>query len=62
MIGKYALHPFCNRKLLIVADDVVDPNFGTGMYEICSITEVNYSRVLIFSKLLFGSFNMRVCI
>nr|CAH0113326.1 unnamed protein product [Daphnia galeata] len=30
MVGKYALHPFCQRKLLIVADDYVDKDFGTG--------------------------------
>ena len=28
--GKVALHPFCNRKLKIVCDDSVDPEFGTG--------------------------------
>lgn len=30
LVGKYALHPFCQRKLLIVADDYVDMAFGTG--------------------------------
>ena len=32
LVGKYALHPFCNRKLLIVGDEAVDPEFGTGMF------------------------------
>ena len=30
--GKFALHPFCNRKLPIVCDDMVDPEFGSGTY------------------------------
>ena len=30
--GKFALHPFCDRKLPIICDDVVDPEFGTGMH------------------------------
>ena len=30
--GKFALHPFCKRKLKIVFDEAVDPEFGTGMY------------------------------
>ena len=34
MVGKYALHPFCQRKLLIVADDYVDKDFGTGNFAI----------------------------
>eukprot|EP00795_Rhopilema_esculentum_P010703 gene10703-19476_t len=32
--GKFALHPFCNRKLKIVFDDAVDPEFGTGAVKI----------------------------
>ena len=34
MVGKYAIHPFCQRKLLIVADDYVDMTFGTGKFDI----------------------------
>ncbi|XP_047134563.1 valine--tRNA ligase isoform X1 [Hydra vulgaris] len=34
LIGKYALHPFCNRKLAIVSDDTVDPTFGTGAVKV----------------------------
>jgi len=30
LIGKFAVHPYCDRKLIIVADDYVDMNFGTG--------------------------------
>ncbi len=28
--GRYVLHPFCNRRMPIVADDFVDMSFGTG--------------------------------
>ena len=30
VIGKYAKHPFCDRKLPIIADTYVDMEFGTG--------------------------------
>ncbi|KEZ45951.1 Valine--tRNA ligase, mitochondrial [Scedosporium apiospermum] len=30
LVGKFARHPFTNRLLKIVADDYVDPEFGTG--------------------------------
>ena len=39
MVGKYAIHPFCQRKLLIVADDYVDMNFGTGEFDISYATK-----------------------
>lgn len=29
-VGRYAQHPFCNRQLLIVADETVEKDFGTG--------------------------------
>jgi len=32
--GKFAMHPFCNRKLKIVFDETVDPEFGTGAVKI----------------------------
>lgn len=31
-IGKYVQHPFCNRRIPIIADEFVDVNFGTGKY------------------------------
>lgn len=34
LVGKFALHPFCQRKLRIVADDYVDMSFGTGISKI----------------------------
>ena len=34
MVGKYCVHPFCERRLPIVADDFVDMNFGTGAVKI----------------------------
>ena len=30
LIGKYVQHPFCDRRLPIVADEFVDMEFGTG--------------------------------
>ncbi len=30
--GKHVTHPFCSRRLPIVADDFVDMSFGTGAY------------------------------
>uniref|UniRef100_T1ISV0 Valine--tRNA ligase n=1 Tax=Strigamia maritima TaxID=126957 RepID=T1ISV0_STRMM len=32
--GKFAVHPFCSRRLPIVCDDFVDVNFGTGAVKI----------------------------
>lgn len=34
LVGKLCLHPFCDRKLPIVADDMVDMAFGTGAVKI----------------------------
>lgn len=34
LVGKNAVHPFCNRLLKIVGDEVVDPAFGTGAVKI----------------------------
>ena len=34
MVGKLCVHPFCERRLPIVADDFVDMNFGTGAVKI----------------------------
>lgn len=41
LVGKYAQHPFCDRKLLIVADDYVDMNFGTGAVKITPAHDPN---------------------
>ncbi|XP_046455974.1 valine--tRNA ligase-like isoform X2 [Daphnia pulex] len=41
LVGKYALHPFCQRKLLIVADDYVDKDFGTGAVKITPAHDPN---------------------
>lgn len=34
MVGKYCLHPFCDRKLPIIADEFVEMSFGTGAVKI----------------------------
>ena len=34
MVGKHCAHPFCERQLPIIADEMVDRNFGTGAVKI----------------------------
>lgn len=31
-IGRYVQHPFCERRIPIVADEFVDMEFGTGTF------------------------------
>ncbi|KAK2745054.1 valine--tRNA ligase [Onygenales sp. PD_40] len=40
-IGKFVKHPFVDRKLKIVADDKVDPEFGTGAVKITPAHDFN---------------------
>ncbi|XP_053998029.1 valine--tRNA ligase [Hylaeus anthracinus] len=40
-IGKYVQHPFCNRKLPIVADEFVEREFGTGAVKITPAHDPN---------------------
>ncbi|KAI9583138.1 valine--tRNA ligase [Glossina fuscipes] len=39
--GKYVKHPFCDRRLPIIADDFVDMNFGTGAVKITPAHDPN---------------------
>ncbi|CAH1989036.1 unnamed protein product [Acanthoscelides obtectus] len=39
--GKFAVHPFCNRKLPIIADDFVELGFGTGAVKITPAHDPN---------------------
>ena len=41
LIGKYALLPFVERKLLIIGDDYVDMEFGTGCLKITPAHDFN---------------------
>lgn len=41
LLGKHAKHPFLDRLLPIVADDYVDPNFGTGAVKITPAHDPN---------------------
>ncbi|XP_043529235.1 valine--tRNA ligase isoform X1 [Frieseomelitta varia] len=41
LIGKYVQHPFCDRKLPIVADEFVDMEFGTGAVKITPAHDPN---------------------
>nr|XP_003700613.1 PREDICTED: valine--tRNA ligase isoform X1 [Megachile rotundata] len=40
-IGKYVQHPFCDRKLPIVADEFVEMEFGTGAVKITPAHDAN---------------------
>ncbi|XP_070163843.1 valine--tRNA ligase isoform X2 [Polyergus mexicanus] len=40
-IGKYVLHPFCDRHIPIIADEFVDINFGTGAVKITPAHDPN---------------------
>jgi len=41
-IGKYLIHPFCNRKIPIITDDIlVDMSFGTGAVKITPAHDFN---------------------
>ncbi|KAJ1679950.1 valine--tRNA ligase, partial [Spiromyces aspiralis] len=40
--GKYAVHPFCDRRIPIIVDDIiVDPEFGTGAVKITPAHDFN---------------------
>lgn len=39
--GKFAKHPFVDRRLPIVADDMVDKDFGTGAVKITPAHDPN---------------------
>ncbi|TPX38003.1 valine---tRNA ligase [Synchytrium microbalum] len=41
LIGKYAIHPFNNRKLPIIADTYVEKDFGTGAVKITPAHDFN---------------------
>ncbi|XP_031849268.2 valyl-tRNA synthetase [Nomia melanderi] len=41
LIGKYVQHPFCDRKLPIVADEYVEREFGTGAVKITPAHDLN---------------------
>ena len=50
--GKYVMHPLCNRRMPIVADDFVDMNFGTGQYPMISAYDfVTSVKSVCLSKL-----------
>ncbi|KAK2722041.1 valine--tRNA ligase-like isoform X2 [Artemia franciscana] len=51
LIGKYISHPFLDRKIPIVADEMVDINFGTGAVKITPGHDQNDFEVGIRNKL-----------
>nr|WP_318033357.1 class I tRNA ligase family protein [Mycoplasmopsis cynos] len=45
--GLYVIHPLTNKKIPIIADEYVDPNFGTGLMKLSAIRRSwywNYSK------------------
>ncbi len=62
--GKFAVHPFVNRRIPIVADTMVDMEFGTGAVKITPAHDPNDYEVGVRHKLEFinimnddGTFN-----
>ncbi|KAI8820771.1 tRNA synthetases class I-domain-containing protein [Fimicolochytrium jonesii] len=51
--GKYVIHPFQNRRIPIVADEYVDPAFGTGAVKITPAHDPNDYTVGKRQKLEF---------
>src|SRR3989337_3438031 len=41
LVGKFAILPILDRELPIIADDYVDPEFGTGAVKVTPATDVN---------------------
>ncbi|XP_043285479.1 valine--tRNA ligase isoform X2 [Venturia canescens] len=41
LVGKYVKHPFCERKIPIIADDFVEMEFGTGAVKITPAHDPN---------------------
>ncbi|KAJ3144539.1 hypothetical protein HK101_002653 [Irineochytrium annulatum] len=41
LVGKYAVHPFLKRRIIIVADDYVERDFGTGAVKITPAHDLN---------------------
>ena len=53
LVGKYCLHPFCDRKLPIIPDDFVDITFGTGAVKVTPAHDHNDYEVGKRHKLPF---------
>jgi valyl-tRNA synthetase len=46
LVGKFAVHPFCKDRLLrIIADDMVDVNFGTGCVKVSQLKNSDQNRI-----------------
>ncbi len=41
LVGKFVVHPFNHRRIPIIADDYVDPEFGTGAVKITPAHDFN---------------------
>ncbi|CAH0394067.1 unnamed protein product [Bemisia tabaci] len=52
-VGKTVKHPFCDRKIPIIADDFVDMQFGTGAVKVTPAHDYNDYQVGLRHKLPF---------
>ncbi|KAL7302551.1 hypothetical protein TKK_0005187 [Trichogramma kaykai] len=53
LVGKYAKHPFCTRKIPIISDDYVDMEYGTGAVKITPAHDPNDYEIGMRHKLPF---------
>lgn len=53
LIGQFAIQPLTNRELPIIADHLVDPQFGTGMVKITPAHDPNDYQMGLSHKLPF---------
>jgi valyl-tRNA synthetase len=50
-IGREITVPFTNRKVTIIGDEAVDPNFGTGVVQICTYGDKEDVKTVMKHKL-----------
>jgi valyl-tRNA synthetase len=50
-IGREVTVPFTDRKVAIIGDDAVDPNFGTGVVQICTYGDKEDVKTVMKHKL-----------
>ncbi|XP_014227475.1 valine--tRNA ligase isoform X2 [Trichogramma pretiosum] len=53
LVGKYAKHPFCARRIPIISDDYVDMEYGTGAVKITPAHDPNDYEIGMRHKLPF---------
>ncbi|MDU0810385.1 MAG: valine--tRNA ligase [Burkholderia sp.] len=51
LIGKYVTLPLCNRTIPVIADDYVDPKFGTGVVKVTPAHDFNDYQISLRHRL-----------